>query len=255
MGTVDVLDCANLDSAIQSLAGLFGASESEFREKILKLEINFDHDTLPPEAQIHAGLGFDDYTRLPVANRTKWFHGTRAQSGADFAEGLLPTREAFEHLLPTLGAIAKQWISEGDWFDYVSGLDSSDRQYARIVRKKRRQTIDRGPFAFLVRDLVVTADSMPQKPYQERGSEILELVCWDFEEVFGRPLLEKYLQSTRSCLVVFAEPKCEPHYVRAALTYVYYALHDLGFSIQCNTNFDGQGVPVPPEWIDRIEWL
>ncbi len=60
---------------------------------------------------------------------------------------------------------------------------------------------------------------------------------------------------TRFCLVTFAEPKCRPHYVRTALTYVYYALHDLGFSIQCNTNFDGQGVPVPREWVEHIEWL
>jgi len=80
-------------------------------------------------------------------------------------------------------------------------------------------------------------------------------LCWDFEEVFGLPLLDEYLQSTRSCLVIFAEPKCEPHYVRTALTYVYYTLHDLGLSIQCNTNFDGQGVPVPSEWFDQIEWL
>src|SRR5439155_20850539 len=163
MKTVDVLDSASLDSAIHSLAGLFGTSEAGFREKLLKLPIDFDHHRLPPEAQIHGGLGLDDFRKLPVANRTTWFHGTRAEPGAEFSEGLLPTRDALEQLLPTLGAIAKRWISEADWLNYVKSLDSSNRRWAKLVRHKRLQTVDRGPFAFLVRNVVVNADSKPQK--------------------------------------------------------------------------------------------
>jgi hypothetical protein len=45
MKTVDVLDCASLDSAIQLLAGLFGTSESAFKEKLLRLPIDFEHAT------------------------------------------------------------------------------------------------------------------------------------------------------------------------------------------------------------------
>jgi hypothetical protein len=250
-----LLDCENLASAVKSLAGLFGMSELEFRTRLSELEIDFEHASVAPEAQIPVGLGIDDVDALPVATGTKWFHGTRAKSSADFPEGLLPTRDAVLRLLPDLGEIAKQWISEPEWLDYVNSLDSSDREWAKKVREKRRQKYDRGPFAFLVRDVVITADGQPQKPYHKRGSEVLEILCWDFQDVFGRPLLEEYLRATRPCLVAFVEPRCEPRCVRAALSYVYHALHELRLSIWCNTNFDGNGTAVPRERFSHIEWI
>src|SRR5262245_39227513 len=125
-----LLDCGTFASAVESLAGLFGMSEREFRKRLSELEIDFHHDTLPPEAQVHVGLGIDGVDALPVATRTKWFHGTRAQSDADFPEGLLPTQDAVPRLLPELRDIAKQWISEPEWLDYVNSLDSSDRKWA-----------------------------------------------------------------------------------------------------------------------------
>jgi hypothetical protein len=202
-------------------------AEREFRTRLSEFEIDFDHETVAPETQVHVGLGIDDVEKLPVATSTKWFHGTRAKPGADFPEGLLPTQDALTRLLPDLKEIATRWVSEPQWLEYVNSLDSSERPWARKVRQKRRQTYDRGPFAFLVRDIVMTADGQPQKPYHKRGSEVLEILCWDFQDVFGKPLLDEYLRATRPCLVAFVEPRCEPRSTKAALSYVYYALHGL----------------------------
>jgi hypothetical protein len=154
-----------------------------------------------------------------------------------------------------VGKIAQQWISEAEWKDYLASIETSERRWAKLARAKCRRNYDLGPFAFLVRDAALHGDAAGQKPYQTRGSQVFEIVCWDFEEVFGRPLLDEYRAATQPCFVVFLEPHCTPHRVRAALTYAHHMLTGLGMALHCNTNFDGNGKPVPREWINGIEWL
>jgi hypothetical protein len=84
---------------------------------------------------------------------------------------------------------------------------------------------------------------------------VLEDVLADYEEVFGHSIVKDYLLATRPCLVVFTRPGDWHGATRAALNYVHRAVHGLGQSHSCNTNFSGHGSAVPPEWIDRIEWL
>ncbi len=250
-----VLDCSDVNRAVESLAPLFVMSAAAFSDKLLSLQVNWNHATLPAETQIHQAMGFENVEGLPVADRTKWFHGTRAKSGTEFPAGLLPTRDVLTFLSPDLWDIAKDWISKREWDDYLASLQSSDREWAKKARRKMSQKFDLGPFAFLVREAPLLQEPACQKPYQERGSELLEIVCWDFKDVFSKPLLELYLESTRPCFVVFTEPRCQPRCVRAALTYVYYRLHNLGLSLDCNTNFDGNGSPVPYSWIEKVDWL
>lgn len=207
---------------------------------------------MAPENQVLFALGVDPESP-PSPAGVRWFHATRAVQGSSFSEGLLPTDEAMPRLWDALGATASQWMATSDWNEYRRSFMRGDRLYSKQYAQKRIVPGWAGPFAFLVRDAALN---------RHRGhkdftglSEAAEDICADFNQVYGLDLKSAYQASTGRCLVVFTTRGAYWGTVRAAANYVYYATHGLECGHDCNTNFSGKGQAVPPDVIDRVEWL
>lgn len=252
---LSTLDCTDLDSSIASLAEVLGVSSETLRQHLVTFDVNWDNPRDDGDKQVHRSLGFNSHLDLPIAAATKWFHATRAVPEADFADGLLPTMAALERLWPVLRPLALRWITAEQWDDYRESWDSSDRPFARqFVRKQMVKTWE-GPFAFLVRACAVGGSDAGHKDFTKLGSEALEDICGDFEDLFGHSLREAYLKATRRCLIVFTTPWCNHDSVRSALFYAYAALHGIEPGFRGNSNFVGSGHAVPREWVQKIDWL
>jgi len=229
---------------------------ANLREHLATFEVNWEHRTQDGDEQIHRSLGFESLDDLPTSQFTMWFHATRAIPGADFPDGLLPTMQALDRLWPILAPLALRWISQERWEEYRLSWGTGDRPFVEQFNRKGLVDTWEGPFAFLVRGCAVGGRDAGHKDFTKVGSEALEDICGDFEEVFGKPLGEEYVKATRRCLVVFTAPWCEPRYVRAALLYAYCSMRGLDPGFRGNDNFVGNGKQgVPREWIQKIELL
>lgn len=246
------LDCSSFDSAVGSLAPVLRMSTSG----LLQVLSNVDVDSLaaegPPEGRVLVALGVHPH-HPPLPSSVRWFHATRALPGTTFDEGLLPTLQAMPKLWASLGKAASRWLSASESDEYQRSFLRGDRTFSRQFATKCMVRGWEGPFAFLVRDAALNPVDA-QKDFT-RFCETIEDICGDFEEATGHDLELAYHELSRPCLVVFRQPGAEPDTVRAAANYLYYALRGLPCGTACNANFSGGGKPVPPMWIDGVEWL
>jgi hypothetical protein len=247
-----VLDCSSVQDAATSLGGLLGISNGDLLGALKGFEIDWHHPSVAPEDQVVRHLGYEDAHGLPRPAAIRWFHATRAPVGTAFEDGLLPTLAVLPKLMDFLGAVAAKWISPVEWAKYQRSFACSDRAFAQQFRQKRIAPEWQGPFAFLIKDAALHTHNV-HKDFT-RICETLDDVCADFQQVFGYPLREAYEAATRPCLVVFTRPGDWHGAVKAALNYVHRSVAGLEQSRECNTNFNGNCVAVPPSWIDFVEW-
>jgi hypothetical protein len=208
---------------------------------------------LAPEDEVVRHLGFGSDSDLPEPLGVRWFHATRALEGTTFAEGLLPTLQALPKLWDCLGRIAERWTSPAEWIEYQRSFEKGDRHFAKQFHRKQEFDEWEGPFAFLVRDAALGRHG-GHRTFTAM-SEAAEDVCGDYEEVFGHPLAAAYRAATRPCLVVFTTPGPHPRTVRAALNYAHREVCGIEHGLSSNWCFAGKGTAVPPDWLDRVEWL
>jgi hypothetical protein len=250
------LDCTSVDTAVASLAGLFGMTPIDVRRRCEQLEVDWHHARIPPEDQILQMFGYNDDNATPRPSAIRWFHATRLPEDAKFDEGILPTRAALERLWQFLDSIGPGLIGAQKWLEFKTTFPRSNTVFAQQFRNKRDAAGWEGPFAFLVRDAALSGSrgGGDHRDFTD-APESLEDICGDFEIRFGASLANAYRAVTRRCLVSFTQPGSRQGGVRAATSYVYYAIHGLEQARWCNTCFSGEGERIPAERIDEIEWL
>lgn len=247
------LNCSSPETALASVSDLIGLPSDAFRRKLLKVALNWSHQTVPPEDQLVQALGYGGERDLPTPSAIRWFHATRAPIGTTFEEGLLPTTEALPKLWHSVATVAMQQQSEEDWAAYQLSFDREDRHFSAQFHQKAIAPGWEGPFAFLVRDAALGRCGRHKN--FTTICETLEDICADYEDATGYQLRAAYEAATRGCLVVFTRPGNWPGAVRAALNYLHRSLRNEEQSLACNINYAGHGVTVPHAWIDEIEWL
>jgi hypothetical protein len=249
-----ILSCASFQDAMTSVSRLLKTTESVLRRELAAFRVRHGIG-LSPRDQLLQHLGLEQPEKVPVPGGVRWFHATRAPVGATFGDGILPTLSAMPALWESLGTVVVErgWSSRSQWEEYRRSFERADRPFARQFGGKRIVPGWEGPFAFLVRDAALGLHS-GHKDFTA-VPECLEDVCLDYQEVFGRDLLELYQRLTRRCLVVFVLPAGWPGVVEAALTYIHREVIGSSHGRDSNTNFSAEGRPVPRKWIEEIEWL
>lgn len=250
-----LLDCESLDTAIHTSAAILGISDRELRDRVK----SFDYDRVPRAEQqqhpyealvVRHALGYSP-EELPVDHACYWHHATRVSATEQFIDGILPLPLIIDRLWHMLGELARDWSSTNEWKSFRPNMRG---QGAQQYWGKFSFQPGGGPFAFLVRPVILSGERLGNHNYLGIP-EIVEDICMAYEEMFGHDLAARFIDSSRPCIVRFRSHKPWPGALQAALVFMHSALSGGGLSRHGNTCFDGRGEAVPVSDIVKIEWL
>lgn len=223
-----ILDCSSFDNAMTSVASIFGKSKSA-------LTATLESTTDLTEEELHKFI--DQELGKPRSDyEVVWFHGSRAENASCFkTNGILTTSEAKKYLEPLLRDLAKDLTKVGEG------------PYAGCLATKVMLNDD-GPFAFLIRDAVVTSHFL----------EAPEFVSDFASDLLGKNyklLVNRFKEITHPYIVRFVE-RPEGHELHNALYFLHLVV--TGESIadavsRANTCFNARGNAIPFARIQNVE--
>ena len=120
-------------------------------------------------------------------------------------------------------------------------------------RIKVRDSHHWGPYGVLTRDVAFKAQEVGNHDYF-RAPEIVEDICGCFEDGFGVNLLDRFVRSTKPCVVKFIDKETRSDCLPAAVYYLYTVWRGDKLSDQCSTCFNGKASPIPRDRILRVEF-
>jgi hypothetical protein len=250
-----ILDCETLDSTYESLDHILNVSRTRLERLFENFEVGCDHRGSsrmhrPPEDLLFAEV--EGMAAGPISyDRTCWFHLTRANLDSSFSDGILPLGTSKNLIWDFLGSLVDPRISPELWTAFRRDMGSS--HWACLYDMKVASRDHWGPFAILVRGHAFSAQETGSHDYL-CAPEIVEDICRCFSGRFDFDLLESFKANTRACVVKFAEDTPRPDCVRAAVYHLYNRARRFDCSMHCNTCYDGQGVPVRPDQILKVEF-
>jgi len=125
--------------------------------------------------------------------------------------------------------------------------------HAGLYHMKARDSMHWGPHAILIRDHALIPEKIGDHAYLE-VPEIVEDICICLSEQHNFDLLEAFMRTTKPAIVKFSDqPRSDC--LATAVYHLYNAFRGYGCCRECNTCFDGEGVPVPKERILNVEFL
>lgn len=187
---------------------------------------------------------------------TCWFHGTRTSKSNKFERGIFPLKEIIDEIWDFLFSLLDNEFTEKDWADFRKGLESDlECQHSRSYRLKTKHSFHWGPYAYLIKDILIKAEDITILHDYLKTSEIVEDICLCFKDCYGYNLLERYNQNTKRCIVKFKSCKVDSRYIGDVLWYLYKFLHKEEIGDECGTSFDGKGNKIPKEDILKVEYI
>lgn len=248
-----MLDCESFESALDSSADLLRMSSRALRTALG----DFDYNAVPADERARRSYGdlLPIYalrvrsSDLPRPKSIMWFHSTRVRPELTFHDGIRPLPLQLESIWRELGDIASEWVNPNDWKWFRSNMKGRGAQQYDI---KTRSNHHAGPYAFLVRDVILN-------PLRENHNychipEIVEDICLSYSHTYGHPLADRFRNATRPCIVKFRDSKSPPGALDAALMYLHRKIRGKDLFDQCSTCFDGSGQTIPASSIIRVEW-
>jgi hypothetical protein len=177
-----ILDCSNYESTKESLSNIFDVDEETLKSKLIS--ISTDNNDIPPEQVIYNDVC--EAFGAPSNNlRVAWFHGSRVEDESLFYEqGILTKSEAREIIEPRLNELTE-------------GLESSGTNPFALSLSGKQGPDDEGPFAYLIRDVVIQANTYTQSP------EIVEDISGDLLGKNFYKLVKRFQEVTSPCIVSF----------------------------------------------------
>lgn len=243
------LNCESLSAALTSAGALLGVSPIDLERRLLAVEDDLlapssrNHWADPHEALLHETMGVQLPT-LPPVPAVLWFHATRAEPGATFAEGLLPTDQVLPRLEARLRDLARTVTEQGPPCIDQGGL-------ARLHGKRRGGGLA-GPFAFSIRG--VAANPSTARNFTRQVPEVVEELALSIAPDRSAGICAAYRDVTRRCIVTFVAREQPAKLLARALYYAYLELRGIDPE-PANTNFAGGGQPVPGADIIRVDFL
>lgn len=249
-----VLDCETIDSTYESLEHILGSSRSRLESVLKELDLDqFYRDTprhpLPPDELVSSEVM--KVATLPGDyDRTCWFHLTRTINTNKFERGILPLGQRLEAIWDLLYSLARKHVSRGEWIEFRRDMGS--HHHAGVYGMKVNDPRQWGPYALLIRDHAFKSEQIGNHDYFD-APEIVEDICICFTEKHGFDLLAAFKKITKPCVVKFFDgPRGDC--IETAIYHLYQTLWRNQCSMQCNTCYDAEGEPVPPEWIIKVEF-
>lgn len=249
-----LLSCANVTTALESLAAAAGVPSHDVHSVLTSIEWTDleQHDdperSLPQLAAERLGRPLGGFSAV------RYFHGTRTRNPKSFrTRGLLPLGAALEDIWRELREIGADQLGEAE-FDAlrteIEGNGGGDG--GRLYRLKTPALLHHGPFGEYVREHFLCPQELSSHDYL-RTPELVEDIAHAAHEVFGVDLLSAYAAVTRPCIVAFDMPTSDDGpAVEAACWYLWAAARGGVTRAACG-GFDGQGIVVPPTAIHDVE--
>lgn len=249
-----VLDCETTDSTYASLEQILGVGRPKLESVFENVDVeSFYRDNRyhpqPPESLVFSEVS--KVITLPGDyDRTCWFHLSRVAPSNNFEQGLLPMGQCLDAIWNFLYSLAKKSVSPGEWGEFRKDMGS--HHHAGLYEMKASDSMHWGPYALLSRDHAFKSEEIGNHDYLG-APEIVEDICICFSERYEFDLLGAFMKKTRPCIVKFFDgPRSDC--VSTALYHLYNTHRGNGCSGQCNTCYDGEGVPVTPERIMKVEF-
>nr|WP_319374281.1 hypothetical protein [uncultured Methanobacterium sp.] len=198
----------------------------------------------------------------PVINfeYTCWFHLTRTSKFNTFNEGILPLNKNLDYIWNFLFHLLKDELTFKEWNIYRNDLENGNLKkedeniFGFHYRNKIKNSIHWGPYAMLIKDSAFKSKEMGNHDYL-KIPEIIEDICYPFDNIYNFNLLDRYIKNTQPCIVKFKHSKFELDYLGAVLFYLYKICHNLKINIHCNTCFNGKGLKIHHNDILSVEYL
>ena len=137
------IDCESYESALASLAGVYGASSKDIKDFLFRFDLDSEYENY--KGDMDAGdllqIKFDQQFGNPKHSVTgiSWFHLTRTLEGTTFSEGILPLGAALPKLWDMLVLYSQGWEQET-----AAGRTESERRAELSVPvESLRQTASR----------------------------------------------------------------------------------------------------------------
>jgi hypothetical protein len=234
------LDCTSPETAVITLAEIFNTTEAELLS-LLDVIRPCDGDK-PPENLIYEQV-CEQFGPPGCPLNVTWFHGTRVEDHRLFLQhGILPKSGARAFIEPRLKALAKGLVAEGD------------NPFSFPMMAKQGEH-DEGPFAFLIRDVVIYSPGAHHNYLQ--SPEIVEDIAGALLGKNCDVLVKRFKDITKPYLVTF-RAESQGDEISCALWYL--KLISDGYSrIEAadgaNTCYLGNGSAILPDQIRSIEQL
>jgi hypothetical protein len=246
------IDCESYESALASLSGVFGASSEDIKDYLSRFDLDSEYENY--KGDMDAGdllqIKVDQEFGGPQRSVTgiSWFHLTRTLDGTTFSEGILPLGAALPKVWDILVSIPKDERKRRRLEELrTNGVPNYQYQL------KVPHALHHGPYAMLVRESAFNASDIGNHDYLKLP-EIIEDVCWGYQERFKEGIEAEIKAALRPCIVKFKDwPRFDV--VDVVLHYCLCKAQNAELHNHANACFDGQGEVVPFESIQRIDYL
>jgi hypothetical protein len=248
------IDCESYESALASLAGVYGVSSGDIKDYLSCFDLDKEYEKY--KADMDAGdllqIKVDQKFGGPQHSVTgiSWFHLTRTLGGTTFSEGILPLDAALPKLWDMLVSIPKTKIKKRRLEELrTNGVPNY------LYNLKTPHKLHHGPYAMLVRESAFNASEIGNHDYLKLP-EIIEDICWGYQEKFKESIQAEIMAALRPCIVKFEDRSgIRTDVIDPVIRYCHCKAWKDELHIHTNTCFDGQGEAVPFEAIQRIEYV
>ncbi len=251
---MNILDCENYTSAVESLANIYKISTDEIEAFFSSFDLDKHYETndVTGYADKEIQNVFENTFKIKPQKLDKvcWFHLTRALPTENFYEGILPLTESLE----------KVWQTFFDVFNGTPHYNNLKQMKLlgvddRIYNLKAGVELHSGPYAMLVRDSAFNSSKIGNHDYLGMP-EILEDICNGYKKQFGSAIYEFLESKLLPKIIKFVSTKdlCSSN-IGTAMFYTYGRYHNKSISFSANTCFDGENSLIPFTDILNIETI
>lgn len=254
-----ILDCDNEHSMFESIREITGIQKNdlvdlfnhfnleEFYESNSDFHLSSDKLFLVKLKEISNRSSFH-------FDKTNWFHLTRTIRANQFEKGILPLGESLDYLWDLLFSLQNGYLSLSEWNQFRYFLESTSYSDAFQYQLKYKDEFHWGPYAMLIRKVAFYPKEIGNHDYLN-VPEIIDDICYPFNEKYGFDLLSRFKEATVPCIVKFETNNSDEQHMGIVVNYLYHRHHNLELSFHCNTTFDGMGKAIPRESILGFEFI
>lgn len=249
-----VLDCESRESTLESISKCYKIPIDEIDVFLTTTNIdnyyNGNKPHLSPEKVIIHSFEkhFSQIRYFP--SKIYWFHSTRTYKGNRFNRGILPLSESLDIIWDIIMTVFRG-TNHYNKLVKLRTMEDFDFQYSL----KTNNNLFGGPYGILVKDEAFRFEELGSHDYL-KSPEIMEDICTGFLNKFKQDIQPQLIESLSPCIVKFwTKAHCEKSVVESAIYYLYLTAREEGLDDFTNAPFDGKNTTIPPNQIDKIEYV
>ncbi len=253
-----VLDCESFYTTLSSLENITQIN----KEDILNFLKGFDMDDFYQRNpfyetgdKILLSKFKKEFNSVMSYDQSNWFHLTRLYKNEDFKSGILPLIDIVESKWDKLYNLIADKISDDEWASFRTNMELGLLgPHSSLYKFRISNTHFKGPYAISIKETAFIANKIRHHDYLA-VPEIIKDICFCFESSYGYDLFKEYSNNSMPCIVKFKTNFSHPDLIGKVLFYLYQRVHDKELNFNCKTNYNANGVRIPPDDILKVEYL